>query len=115
MFPRTVVEYVYPSAFKTRRVNNSGDISWHRDRVFVSEVFRFEDLGFELVAEGFYKVCSSAISKSESSMLRVYVSGLCRCDDELGQGRREGCSDKPTVEGHSRLILLGSRAPSRSK
>jgi len=24
--------------------------------VFISEVFRFEDLGFELVAEDFYKV-----------------------------------------------------------
>ncbi len=40
----------------TRRVNNSGDISWHKDRVFISEVLRFEDLGFELVAEDFYKV-----------------------------------------------------------
>ena len=40
----------------TRRVNNSGDVSWHKDRVFVSEVFRFEDLGFELVVEDFYKV-----------------------------------------------------------
>jgi hypothetical protein len=26
------------------------------DRVFISEVLRFEDLGFELVAEDFYKV-----------------------------------------------------------
>ena len=37
-------------------MNNSGDISWHKGRVFISEVFRFEDLGFELVAEAFYKV-----------------------------------------------------------
>ena len=37
-------------------VNNSGDISWHKGRVFVSQVLRFEDLGFELVAEDFYKV-----------------------------------------------------------
>jgi len=40
----------------TRRVNNSGDISWHKDRVFISEVFRFEHLGFEMVGEHFYKV-----------------------------------------------------------
>lgn len=40
----------------TRRVNNSGDISWHKDKVFISEVFRFEDLGLEPVAEDFYKV-----------------------------------------------------------
>jgi hypothetical protein len=29
---------------------------WHKDRVFVSEVFGFEELGFEQVQEGFYKV-----------------------------------------------------------
>jgi transposase InsO family protein len=54
--PRTPMEYSYPKGFLTRRVNNSGDVSWHKGRVFISEVFRFEDLGFELVAEDFYKV-----------------------------------------------------------
>jgi hypothetical protein len=44
------------AASPPHRVNNSGDISWHKDRVFISEVFRFEDLVFELVAEDFYKV-----------------------------------------------------------
>jgi hypothetical protein len=39
-----------------RRVNNSGDISWHKGRVFISEVFRFEVLGFEQVDEDFYNV-----------------------------------------------------------
>ena len=56
MLPRTLLEFVYPKGFLTRRVNNSGDISWHKDRVFISEVFRFEDLGFEMVAEDFYRV-----------------------------------------------------------
>jgi hypothetical protein len=56
MFPHTLVEFVYPKGFLTRRVNNSGDISWHKGRVFISEVFRFEDLGFELVDEDLYKV-----------------------------------------------------------
>ena len=56
MLPRTLIEFVYPRGFLTRRVNNSGDISWHKRRVFISEVFRFEDLGFELVAENFFKV-----------------------------------------------------------
>lgn len=37
-------------------MNNSGAISWHKDRVFISEVFRFEDLGFEMIGEGFYRV-----------------------------------------------------------
>lgn len=49
--PRTRIEFVYPQAFMTRSVNNRGDISWQRDRVFISEVFRFEDLGFEMVGE----------------------------------------------------------------
>jgi len=56
MLPRILLEYVYPKGFLTRRVNNSGDISWHKDRVFISEVFRFEDLGFEMVGEDFYRV-----------------------------------------------------------
>jgi hypothetical protein len=56
MLPSTLIEYVYPKRFLIRRVNNSGDISWHKGRVFISEVLRFEDLGFELVAEDFYKV-----------------------------------------------------------
>jgi hypothetical protein len=37
-------------------VNNTGDISWHKNRVFISEVFRFEELGFELSTPGFYRV-----------------------------------------------------------
>ena len=56
LLPRSFKDYVYPKGFVTRRVNNSGDISWHKGRVFISEVFRFEDLGLELVAEDFYKV-----------------------------------------------------------
>ena len=39
-----------------RRVNNSGDISWHKNRVFISEVFRFEELGIELITPGPYRV-----------------------------------------------------------
>jgi hypothetical protein len=37
-------------------VNNSGDISWHKNRVFISEVFRFEELAFELITPGSYRV-----------------------------------------------------------
>ena len=49
-------EFVYPHGFMLRRVNDSGDISWHKGRVFISEVFRFEVLGFEQVDEGICKV-----------------------------------------------------------
>jgi hypothetical protein len=54
--PRSVPEYVYPQGLLLRRVNNTGDISWHKNRIFISEVFRFEELGFELVTPGFYRV-----------------------------------------------------------
>ena len=53
---RNVTEYVYPNGFIRRRVNNSDDISWYKGRVFISEVFRFEELGFEEVEDGFYNV-----------------------------------------------------------
>jgi hypothetical protein len=53
---QNLIEYVHPQGFELRRVNNSGDISWHKARVFISEVFRFEILGFEQVQEDFYKV-----------------------------------------------------------
>ena len=57
LLPRIPIEFVYPNGFILRRVNNSGDISWHKGHVFVSEVFRFEVLGSEQVDEDFYKVC----------------------------------------------------------
>ena len=56
IFPRAQVEYVYPNGFVTRRVNNSGDISWHKDRAFISEVFRFEEVGLEEVEDRIYRV-----------------------------------------------------------
>ena len=56
LLPRNSNEFVYPHGVILRTVNNSGDISWHKGRVFISEVFRFEVVGFEQVYEGFYKV-----------------------------------------------------------
>jgi hypothetical protein len=38
------------------RANNTGDISWHKTRIFISEVFRFEELALELTTPGFYRV-----------------------------------------------------------
>jgi hypothetical protein len=51
--PRKLLEFTYPKGLQLRRVNNSGDISWHKNRVFISEVFRFEELGVELITPGF--------------------------------------------------------------
>ena len=56
MLPRALIGYVYPKGFVIRRVNSSGEISWHKSRVFVGQALRFEDLGFELVAEDFYSI-----------------------------------------------------------
>jgi transposase InsO family protein len=56
MFPSRVESFQYPKSFLTRRVNNSGDISWHKGRVFVSEVFRNEDIGLEQMDEDLHKV-----------------------------------------------------------
>src|SRR5579863_6032469 len=56
LLPRNPIAFVYPHGLILRTVNNSGDISWHKGRVFISEVFRFEILGFEQVDEDFYKV-----------------------------------------------------------
>lgn len=44
LLPRYTKAYVYPANFQTRRVNDAGDISWHKSRVFISEVFRGEDI-----------------------------------------------------------------------
>lgn len=54
--PRALKEFTYPRGFQTRRVNSSGDISWHKDRVFIRQVFSFEDLGFEEMDEELFRV-----------------------------------------------------------
>jgi hypothetical protein len=54
--PRKLPEFTYPKGLLLRRVNNSGDISWQKNRVSISEVFRFEELAFDLITPGFYRV-----------------------------------------------------------
>ena len=49
-------EFTYPRGLLLRRLNNSEDISWHNNRIFISEVFRFEELGPESIAPGYYRV-----------------------------------------------------------
>jgi len=56
-------------------VNNSGDISWHKARVFISEVFRFEELGFELITPGSYRVFFETW-RSENSMRKSFALEL---------------------------------------
>src|SRR6185312_3802009 len=50
--PGKLPEFTYPKGLLLRRVSNSGDISWLKTRIFISEVFRFQELAFELVIPG---------------------------------------------------------------
>jgi len=54
--PHKLSEFTYPKGILLRRVNHSGDISWHKNRVFISEVFRFEELAFEWITPELYRV-----------------------------------------------------------
>jgi hypothetical protein len=56
LLPSRVESFQYPRSFQTRRVKNSGDISWHKGRVFVSEVFRNEEIGLEQMNEDIHRV-----------------------------------------------------------
>ena len=64
--------FVYPKTFETRRVNNSGDVSWHKGRVFISEVFRNEDIAFEQIEEDLYRVVfyNTELGEFNSSEMR---------------------------------------------
>jgi hypothetical protein len=75
-----LIEFAYPKSFVTRRVNNSGDISWHKGRVFISEVFRFEELGFEEVEEDSYKVFfrDVEIGEFDAAVLRFRPMAVLR-------------------------------------
>ena len=79
--PRKLPEFRYPKGLLLRRVNNSGDISWHKNRVFISEVFRFEELGVDLITPG-STGSSFETWKSENSALKS-------CASE----QREACSE----------------------
>lgn len=63
---------MYPAHFETRRVNDAGDISWHKNRVFISEVFRGEEVGLEKIEDNFYQVyfCALQVGEFDVSDLR---------------------------------------------
>lgn len=65
LLPRYTKAYQYPAHFQTRRVNDAGDISWHKSRVFISEVFRGEDIALEKVEENFYRVYFCSLEVGE--------------------------------------------------
>jgi transposase InsO family protein len=65
LLPRYTKAHQYPVHFQTRRVNDAGDISWHKSRVFISEVFRGEDIALEKVEENFYRVYFCSLEVGE--------------------------------------------------
>jgi hypothetical protein len=69
-------EFTYPKGLLLRGVNNSGDISWHKNRVFISEVFRFEEFGVELITPRLYRVFfrDMEIGELNSEELRFRVA-----------------------------------------
>ena len=71
-FPSSVACFKYPRSFETLRVNNSGDISWHKGRVFVSEVFRNEEIGLEQMDDDVHRVffCNTELGEFNSSVRR---------------------------------------------
>jgi hypothetical protein len=92
--PRKLPEFNYPKGPLLRRVNNGGDISWHKTRIFISEVFRFEELGFEAVTPGFYRVFFRDM-RSENSMPKSFASELL---EELSEPVDERLGLLSTVE-----------------
>lgn len=72
LLPRYTKAYQYPAHFQTRRVNDSGDISWHKGRVFISQVFRGQDIALEKVQDDFYRVyfCSLEVGAFDVDEMR---------------------------------------------
>jgi hypothetical protein len=73
--PRKLPEFMYPKGLLLRRVNNRGNISWHRNRVSISEAFRFEELGVELITRGFTE-SSFETWRPENSVPKSFASEL---------------------------------------
>jgi hypothetical protein len=48
-----VAGFTYPKDLLLRRVNNSGDTSWHKNRVFISEVFASRNWDWSWLNQGF--------------------------------------------------------------
>jgi len=72
LLPRYTKAYQYPAHFQTRRVNDSGDISWHKSRVFISQVFRGQDIALEKLQDDFYRVyfCSLEVGAFDVDEMR---------------------------------------------
>jgi hypothetical protein len=51
---------------------HTGEMSWHKGRVFISEVFRNEEIGLEQMDEDVHRVffCSTELGEFNSSEMR---------------------------------------------
>jgi hypothetical protein len=119
--PRKLPEFTYPNGLLLRRVNNSGDISWHKNRVFISEVFRFEELGVELITPGLYRVFFRDMEIGELNSEESFALGLLEESSEPVDERIrldaliENSDTCPTrrlcVKVEGRTLRLCSRSP----
>jgi hypothetical protein len=78
LLPSRVASFQYPRSFQTRRVNNSGDISWHMGRVFVSEVLRNEEIGLEQMDEEVHRVFFHNIELGEFNSAEMRFRAVTR-------------------------------------
>jgi hypothetical protein len=89
LLPCYTMAYIYPKHFQTRRVNDAGDISWHKSRVFISEVFRGEDIGLEKVDDNFYRMyfCNLEVGEFDvsDSAIQAWASFLTATAGKEGQ------------------------------
>jgi hypothetical protein len=82
--------------------HNSGDISWHKNRVFISAVFRFEELGVELITPVLYRVFVETW-RSENSIPKSFASEL---PEEWSEPVDECIVLMATVENYFAIMLL---------
>jgi hypothetical protein len=62
------------------------DISWHKTRIFISEVFRFEELALDQTTPGFYRVYFRDLESGELNPedLQSCAKSCLRCDECIG-------------------------------
>lgn len=83
-------------------MNDAGDISRHKSRVFISEVFRGEDIGLEKVDDNFYRIyfCNLEVGEFDISDLR-FSTGSSLVNDTEGMDGPETAAILSGISGAS--------------
>jgi hypothetical protein len=100
------VEPNTPECFSNAPVNNNRDVGSHKGSVFISEVFRNEEIGFEPMDDNVYRVfCNIKLGEFNSSEMRLWPEPriqwalhrkskwlhLVRSKDKARRGGRPNC------------------------